>query len=34
MSETLIVSASFVLSYGLIAAYAVYLHRRRRKTGG
>ncbi len=33
MSDTVIVAGVFVISYGLILAYAVYLHLRRRKVG-
>ena len=32
MSETVVVAGAFVISYGLIVTYAVYLHIRRRKT--
>ncbi len=32
MSETVAVVLTFVLSYGAIVLYAVYLHRRRRRT--
>lgn len=31
MSETVVVAATFVISYGLIVAYAIYLHLRRRR---
>lgn len=34
MSETVVVVGTFVISYGLIVAYAVYLHRRRRRVAG
>lgn len=33
MSETVVVAGVFVVSYGLIVAYAMYLHRRRHKAG-
>ncbi len=33
MSEGAIVLITFVASYGLIVAYAVYLHLRRRRAG-
>jgi len=33
MSETLVVTLTLGISYGLIIAYAVYLHMRRRKAG-
>jgi hypothetical protein len=33
MSETLIVTATYVLCYALIVAYAALLYVRRRKTG-
>lgn len=33
MSETVVVAGTFVVSYGLIVAYAVYLHLRRRRAG-
>lgn len=31
MSDTIVVAITFAISYGLIVAYAVYLHLRRRK---
>jgi hypothetical protein len=31
MSETVIVAGVFAISYGLIVAYSVYLHLRRRR---
>jgi hypothetical protein len=31
MSETLVVAGTYLLSYGLILGYAVYLHIRRRR---
>lgn len=31
MSETVVVAGTYVLSYGLILGYAVYLHIRRRR---
>ena len=31
MSDTAVVAATFVLSYGAIVAYAVYLHIRRNR---
>ncbi len=34
MSDTVIVVGVFAISYGLIVAYSVYLHLRRRKAGG
>lgn len=34
MSDTAVVVVTFILSYGLIAGYAVYLHLQKRKTGG
>ncbi len=34
MSETLVVGLTFGISYAAIVAYAVYLHRRRRRAGG
>ena len=33
MSETVVVAATFILSYGVIGVYAVYLHLRRRHVG-
>jgi len=33
MSDTVIVAGVFVISYGMILAYAVYLHLRRRRAG-
>lgn len=32
MSDTIIVAGSYIACYGLIVGYAVYLHRRLRKT--
>jgi hypothetical protein len=32
MSDTLVVALSYFACYGLIVGYAVYLHRRLRKT--
>jgi hypothetical protein len=29
MSETVVVAATFILSYGVIGVYAIYLHLRR-----
>ena len=34
MSETVVVAGTFLISYGLIAGYAVYLHMRRRQAQG
>lgn len=34
MSETVVVALTFVISYGLVAAYAVLLHLRRRRVEG
>lgn len=31
MSETVVVAGTYLLSYGLIVAYAVFLHVRRRR---
>jgi hypothetical protein len=31
MSDTVVVAGTFLISYGLIVAYAVYLHIRRRR---
>jgi hypothetical protein len=31
MSETVVVAGTFLISYGLIVGYAVYLHIRRRR---
>jgi hypothetical protein len=31
MSDTLVVVGTFLISYGLIVGYAVYLHLRRRR---
>lgn len=31
MSETVVVAGTYVVSYGLILGYAVYLHMRRRR---
>jgi hypothetical protein len=33
MSETVVVAGTFAISYALILAYSVYLHRRRQKAG-
>ena len=33
MSENLVVVGTYVISYGLIVGYAVYLHLRRRRAG-
>ena len=33
MSDTVVVAVTFVVSYGLIAGYAVYLHVRSRSAG-
>ena len=33
MSELMVVVGTFVISYGLIIGYAVYLHLRRRRAG-
>ncbi len=33
MSDTVVVVGVFVISYGLILVYAVYLHLRRRRAG-
>jgi hypothetical protein len=33
MSETVVVAGTFLISYGLIVGYAVYLHIRRRRAG-
>lgn len=32
MSETLVVVGTFLISYSLIAGYALYLHMRRRRS--
>lgn len=32
MSETVVVAGTYLISYGLIIGYAVYLHLRRRRT--
>jgi hypothetical protein len=32
MSDTVVVAGVFVISYGMIIAYSVYLHLRRRRT--
>jgi hypothetical protein len=32
MSETLVVAGTYLISYGLIVGYAVYLHFRRRRS--
>jgi hypothetical protein len=34
MSDTVVVAGTFLISYGLILAYAVYLHLRRRRADG
>lgn len=34
MSDTMVVAGTYLLSYGAIAGYAVYLHIRRRRAGG
>jgi hypothetical protein len=34
MSDTIVVAGTYVISYGLIVGYAVYLHLRRRRAGG
>ena len=34
MSETVVVAGTFLISYGLIVGYAVYLHLRRRRAEG
>jgi hypothetical protein len=34
MSDTVVVVGVFVVSYGLIVAYSVYLHLRRRRAVG
>ena len=31
MSDTLVVAGTYLISYGLIVGYAVYLHRRRKR---
>lgn len=31
MSETVVVAGTYILSYGLILGYAIYLHLRRRR---
>ncbi len=31
MSENLVVAGTYIISYGLIVGYAVYLHLRRRR---
>jgi hypothetical protein len=31
MSETIVVAGTYLISYGLIVGYAVYLHLRRRR---
>lgn len=33
MSENLVVVGTYIISYGLILGYAVYLHLRRRRAG-
>lgn len=32
MSETVVVAGTYLISYGLIVGYAVYLHLRRRRS--
>lgn len=34
MSDTIVVAGTFLISYGLIVGYAVYLHIRRRRATG
>lgn len=34
MSDQLVVIGTFLISYGAIGGYAVYLHLRHRRTGG
>lgn len=34
MSDTIVVAGTYIISYGLIIAYAVYLHIRRRRATG
>jgi len=33
MSDTIVVAGTYLISYGLILGYAVYLHIRRRRAG-
>lgn len=33
MSDTVVVAGTYLISYGLIVGYAVYLHLRRRRAG-
>jgi hypothetical protein len=34
MSENVVVAGTYLISYGLIVGYAIYLHVRRRRTEG
>lgn len=34
MSDLLVVTGTYVISYGLFIGYAVYLHFRRKRAGG
>lgn len=34
MSETVVVVGTYLISYGLIVGYAIYLHTRRRRSQG
>lgn len=34
MSDTVVVAGTYLISYGLILGYAVYLHIRRRRVSG
>lgn len=34
MSDSLVVAGTYLISYGAIVGYAVYLHLRRRRAGG
>jgi hypothetical protein len=34
MSDTVVVAGTYLISYGLIVGYAVYLHIRRRRAAG
>lgn len=34
MSETVVVVGTYLISYGLIVGYAIYLHIRRRRSQG
>lgn len=34
MSDSIVVAGTYLISYGAIVGYAVYLHLRRRRAGG